>query len=132
MKQTNMHVFVFRSKKQIGRFYIKLILPSESKQNVPVKLPSASAGETKLKCTNAPRVKISAQTADQCFSMLTSCTQECTPVWTNIPVHNLQAEQPSQRMLGPCACSVTFPSSFLMGSESRHAFPNQLLLIEFV
>lgn len=89
----------------------------ESKTNIPVKLPSASAAKTMSKCTNAPSVKTSAQTVDQCFSMLTCDTQECSPVWTNRPEHNLQAEHsqdagslclqsyiPIAALQGPRAC----------------------------
>ena len=67
------------------------------------------------KCTKALSAKTSAQT-DQCCSMLPSFSQECSPVWTNISVHNLQAEQP-RRMLGPRACRVTFIFLHFRGPE---------------
>lgn len=58
--------------------------------DVPLEAASAWALATVSKCTNAPRVRMSAHAAPQCFSMLTSLTQECSTVWTHIPVHNLE------------------------------------------
>lgn len=93
------------------------------KTNLPFTLPSASAAQTKSKCRNAPSVNASAQSAEQCFSMLTCGTQERSPVRTNLFVHNLQAEESGRWVLAPVEFRARLcPSgalSLLMGCDSK-------------
>lgn len=58
------------------------------------------------KCTSAARVRMSAHRAGQCFSMLTSLTQECSPV-CGLIYQRTTWRLGTQGMLGPCASRIT-------------------------